>query len=270
MNTASVRAGITIAIACALITAIAHGSAHAESVFLKNGRILEGKIAAESDRSIDLLLPGGTRTTIPRAEVLRTLYHDNYKQKRYIYKTDGTTIEAHIVDENSESYTCRTDLNSPVETWIRKSDVETLSKRKIDVSDAGGRPYHSPVVATIASLAPVWSGSWNAGFTWWGLGFCAFKTAGAAGVVYSFIGPTGMGERIGFASLGAWVGFTIIDMIYSYNRIDNHNTRHGLASRILDDSAVGVDLLPRYAADWPLERAHARPDGVSVGFSRRF
>ncbi|MBN2160977.1 MAG: hypothetical protein JW807_16420 [Spirochaetes bacterium] len=39
-----------------------------------------------------------------------------------------------------------------------------------------GSTYHSPVLAGLVSIFPVWSGSWNAGWTEWGLALVACKT----------------------------------------------------------------------------------------------
>jgi hypothetical protein len=105
----------------------------AESVFLKDGAIIEGKIFADSDESLKIRLPDKKEQEIKRKDVLRILYHDNYKQKFYMYKLDGQTLEVYIIDENKENYTYRTDLHSAREVTIPKKEVNALAKQKLVV-----------------------------------------------------------------------------------------------------------------------------------------
>nr|HPO44914.1 hypothetical protein [Spirochaetota bacterium] len=76
----------------------------AESVFLKDGSIVEGRVVRENDREVQLALSAGGRRSIPRGEILRTVYHEEYKQKRFIYLMSGEMIEGFIVDEDRETY----------------------------------------------------------------------------------------------------------------------------------------------------------------------
>jgi hypothetical protein len=82
----------------------------AESVFLKDGSIVEGRGVRENDREVQLALSAGGKRIIPRGEILRTVYHEEYKQKRFIYLMSGEMIEGFIVDEDRETYTYRWDL----------------------------------------------------------------------------------------------------------------------------------------------------------------
>jgi hypothetical protein len=59
---------------------------YAESVFLKSGSIIEGKIIKEDDLSIDIRTETGEKRTIQRKEVIRTLYHTKYKERKVIKK----------------------------------------------------------------------------------------------------------------------------------------------------------------------------------------
>lgn len=112
-------------------------SAHAESIFLKDGTIAEGTIESETDKVVKLKTVEGKLRDIPRRDVLRTLHHTDYTQKKYIYKTDKSLVEAFVVDEDKLTYTYRVDLNSASEFKILKSEINTISKTKIEfASDA--------------------------------------------------------------------------------------------------------------------------------------
>jgi len=102
--------------------------ANAESIFLKDGRIIEGDIIKETDKAMDVKLPDGKKMTIPRKDIMRTLVQDSYKTKMYIMKADKTVLPVYIVEEDNESYTCRIDLQSPEEFHINKSEVLFVSK----------------------------------------------------------------------------------------------------------------------------------------------
>ncbi len=106
---------------------------HAESVFLKDGSIIDGKISADTDRGITIKLADGKQMEIARKDVLRTLYHENFRDKRYIYKMDGSVVEAYVVDEDKDNYTYRLNLTAADEVRISKNDVDHISKRKVQV-----------------------------------------------------------------------------------------------------------------------------------------
>jgi len=100
----------------------------AESIFLKDGRIIEGDIIKETDKAMDVKLPDGKKMTIPRKDIIRTLVQDSYKTKMYIMKADKTVLPVYIVEEDNESYTCRIELQSAEEFHINKSEVLFISK----------------------------------------------------------------------------------------------------------------------------------------------
>lgn len=102
-----------------------------ESVFLKDGNILEGKISKENDKKITITLSEDETREIDRKDIIRTVYHGNYKDKRYLTKMDGTVIEVYIVDEDKAGYTYRVKLDSPDEVRIAKDEVDGISKRKV-------------------------------------------------------------------------------------------------------------------------------------------
>ena len=104
----------------------------AESIFLKNGAIIEGKIVKDTDKTTVVKTAEGNKQTISRSDILRTIYNEDYKEKRFLNQMDGTSIEVYIVDEDDISYTYRADISSSRETVIKKSDVESISKLKRD------------------------------------------------------------------------------------------------------------------------------------------
>jgi hypothetical protein len=102
-----------------------------ESVFLKDGNILEGKISKENDKKITIILTADETREVDRKDIIRTVYHSNYKDKKYLTKMDGTVLEVYIVDEDKAGYTYRLNLDSADEIRIAKDDVDGISKRKV-------------------------------------------------------------------------------------------------------------------------------------------
>ncbi len=131
---------------CALLCAAAMvlfgaGALFAESVFLKDGSIVEGKIVKETDAEIEIALAGKERRKLPRKDVLRTVYHDEYKQKRYIYLLNGDIVEGFIVDEDREVYTYRMDIATIKENRVAKTKIDFISKRKLEVKEKKEEPF---------------------------------------------------------------------------------------------------------------------------------
>ena len=104
----------------------------AESVFLKDGSILEGKIIKETDKSATIDIGRGKTKEILRKDVLRIIFDLEYKNKKYIHKKGGEVLEVFIVNENFETYTYRTELLSARETIIYKVQVDFVSKIKLE------------------------------------------------------------------------------------------------------------------------------------------
>ena len=133
-----------------IIAACLTAPAFAESVFLKNGGIVEGEITSEDDKQITIKTDDGKETTISRKDVLRILYHTNYKTRRFI-KTSQGEIPCHIVDENASSYTVRRELASAEEIVLPKSSVEYVASKSQalqTINGDGGKAGSSPLVET--------------------------------------------------------------------------------------------------------------------------
>jgi hypothetical protein len=67
---------------------------------------------------------------------MRVVHHEDFKVKKYIYKSDNSLVEAFIVDEDKLNYTYRVDLNSANEFKMLKSEIETISKKKSEPASA--------------------------------------------------------------------------------------------------------------------------------------
>jgi hypothetical protein len=139
---------------------------HAESVFLKDGKIVDGTIVQESDAKITLEDVNNIKKEYQRKDIIRILFHGDFKDKRFMTKMDGTVLQVHVVDENRTSYTYRLVLDSAEEVTISKDDVDSISKRKIPPSaadkPADGKKEEGSTVFTSASLLRI-SADFSAG-----------------------------------------------------------------------------------------------------------
>lgn len=136
--------------ACLFIFFAFSGLLYAESVFLKDGSIVEGKIVKEDDLKITVQISSGEIREISRENILRTNYQVSYKEKKFIKKNDGTEIEGYFVDEDSISFTYREKLNLPDEIKIRKDEIRSISKERII------EQYDPPAGYYLRGIVPGW------------------------------------------------------------------------------------------------------------------
>lgn len=108
-----------------------------ESIFLKNGKIIQGKITAETDTVIKLRPSSGKARAIKRSTILRIVYTGDYRQKVYIKKKDNSLLQGYIVFEQKGSYIFRKELNSPEEKKLSKKDIVTISKERFSKKEVG-------------------------------------------------------------------------------------------------------------------------------------
>ncbi|MBN2401070.1 MAG: fibronectin type III domain-containing protein [Spirochaetes bacterium] len=127
-------------------------SLFAEYVFLKDGSIVKCRIETETKTSITARLPNGKMTTFNPRNVLRILYTELYMGKIFVNKTDGTVIEAYMVDEDQTTYTFRKDLYKPQEFKIRRDEVLFTTRK--NPSGLKGTARHDRIEIT-----------WNAPYT---------------------------------------------------------------------------------------------------------
>ncbi|MBN2159387.1 MAG: hypothetical protein JW807_08315 [Spirochaetes bacterium] len=107
-----------------------YGELGAEHLFLKNGSIVECKILHETPEAYTVRVKGSLKKVYSRNEIMRVLYTKLYLGKVYIYKTDGSILEGHIVEEDQNNFTVRTDINRPAEFTIKRADVSFISRKK--------------------------------------------------------------------------------------------------------------------------------------------
>ncbi len=126
----------------------------AEYVFLKDGSILKCKIESETAASINVRLADGKQMVINPKNVMRVLYTELYMGKIFINKTDGTVIEAYMVDEDQTTYTFRKDLNKPQEFTLKRDEVLFTTRKnpsgltgtaKSDTIMISWKPPYNPV-----------------------------------------------------------------------------------------------------------------------------
>ena len=108
---------IAISLMCSFVLST---SLHAESIFLTDGSIVEGKVVKEADDALTLALPNELRIEIPKTKILRRISSDDYKARVEVRKKDGSVVQAFIVDQDAASYTARSELGLPKEFKIPK------------------------------------------------------------------------------------------------------------------------------------------------------
>lgn len=171
-----------------MILLCGEASLFAESVFLKDGSIIEGKVLKETDTTLTIQGKDNKTQVIQRSRVSRTLMNEDYKQKMFIHKMDDTVLEGYIVDETADDYTVRKNLNDAQEITVKKSEVNGVLKDTRGLS-AAGEPLKkkSTGLAVLSCILPVWSGSFVTGFHTMGLFFVLFKSTTAALTIYAGI-----------------------------------------------------------------------------------
>lgn len=102
---------------------------NAESVFLKDGSIIDGTIVSDSTSSVSVRTEDRKIKSIPRGNVLRILYTKLKMGKIYIQKRDGEGIVAFMVDEDQETYTFRKELYNPKEFTLNRNDVLFMAEK---------------------------------------------------------------------------------------------------------------------------------------------
>ena len=123
------RLFILILICAAALAIVPDGELRGEYLFLKDGPILQGKILRESGSGVTMKLADGKTRTVPRVDILRILYTELYMGKVYVQKTDGSGMELYQVDEDTNSYTFRKDLNRADEIKIPRGDVLFIARK---------------------------------------------------------------------------------------------------------------------------------------------
>lgn len=101
----------------------------AESIFLKDGSIVEGRIISDAASSVTIRMEDKKTRQIQRSDIMRILYTELKMGKIYIQKRDGKGIVAYMVDEDRESYTFRLELYNPGEFTLKRNDVLFMAEK---------------------------------------------------------------------------------------------------------------------------------------------
>jgi hypothetical protein len=104
-------------------------SLRAETMFLKDGQIVEGKLFSETKNELSVVDQNNKIVKIRRDNVIRVMYMKQVLAKKYIQMRSGKTMTAFIVDEDQESYTVRRELYKPAEEKIRRVDVLFMAEK---------------------------------------------------------------------------------------------------------------------------------------------
>jgi|GEM_PF-3376623 len=123
------------------------GSLFSESVFLKNGEIVTGKIQDIPGKKSILI---GKRK-ISRSQIIRINITDDHKNKRYFYTRKGTVIEGYVVKEDIDRYRYRLKLKSPVEKTILRKNIYFATLKKIFLEEGKKMPRVEPPVTSSRS-----------------------------------------------------------------------------------------------------------------------
>ncbi len=113
--------------ACIVCAGIA-SQARGEYVFLRDGKIIEGKIIGESALTVTVRTKDRKVETFTRGTIMRLLYTNLYMGKVHVQKRDGKNFEAYQVDEDQNTYTFRKNLHQPQEMVVNRSDVLFMSQ----------------------------------------------------------------------------------------------------------------------------------------------
>lgn len=111
---------------------IVQSEARAESLFLRDGSIIDGKIASENAGVIILKVQNGTKKTIKKDNLIRIVYSNEFRRSTRLSLYDGTLLDGFIVDEDADRYIVRKMLTSKEETIVLKNEVEFIERAKIE------------------------------------------------------------------------------------------------------------------------------------------
>ncbi|GEM_PF-986100 len=288
------KTNVFITVLCCIgVSVLAVVSGYAESVFLKDGSIVEGDVIQETDTEITVKKANGIKVQIPRQFVLRRVETDKYKNKVRIHRKDGTVLSGFIVLENPESYTVRKDVDKIDEIVVSREEVSRIEVEGAPTESSVKERIYSPKRAAAISLIPFRSGSslTGDGYTSLGATFCVVKT-GALVIPLSFFilasgfGSTDSGDNgdqntgnadiyenkmyvnMVIASFALWICATAADVIYSYHHVRKYNERKQSSIRSDD---VSIILSPRFNSQSDfLSTSSIACDGLNISFRYRF
>jgi hypothetical protein len=259
----------------------------AESVFLKDGTIIEGSLLSRDQSEVTLVLPNKVKVSVPAGEVIRIAHNDDYKKPAVLRMKDGTVRKGHIVAEDERTITLRAGLDSAGELVLGRESIKEI-KRGADAVGDQKPPVAfeiTPGNAAKYSIIPIQSGSFLVETNGWGAFFCFAKTGGLILPMAVMLGGSGGTsdssessnplenneklQRMVYISMGVWAIATAFDAVYSYYYVKNHLARNTAVFGFGEETSFS--LVPRLRAGY---EAHAggppRPDGIDAMASMRF
>ncbi|HOO71260.1 MAG TPA: hypothetical protein PK926_05820 [Spirochaetota bacterium] len=102
-------------------------NAFSQSVFLKDGSIVEGTILTENDNFLTIKSNSGKKN-IKRSEIIRTVYNNDYKTRVNVVLMDGRIIKGYVVEEGKNYYIVRKYLSSTKELRLNKKKINGILK----------------------------------------------------------------------------------------------------------------------------------------------
>ena len=126
----SLRSRWLIVMFAAVFLMAAAGNVSAEHVFIKDGGIIEGKVIEDTRKAVTVATKDGQRKSIPRENIIRILYSDEFLTKSVVQLTDGQIFEGFIVGETRQNITLRTRLTDPAEQVITKDQIAFTEKKR--------------------------------------------------------------------------------------------------------------------------------------------
>mgnify|MGYP002153777191 CR=1 FL=1 len=282
---------LSCAIGAALMFLCVGEPAAGESVFLKDGSIVEGRMIARDGNEVTLVMPNKVKVSIPAGEVIRIADNDDYRKPVALIMKDGTVRRGHIVAEDDRAITLRARLDSADERVISRDSIADV-KRGADavaLQDKSVSFEITPANAAKYSIIPVQSGSFLVESNGWGVFFCFAKTGGLILPLSVILGGSGLGQaessessgttnplenneklkRMVFISMGVWALATALDAVYSYYYVKNHLAKKTAVFGFGDET--GFTLSPRLRGGFDqLPGRQARPDGIDLMARLRF
>ena len=140
------RLTATILLLIATLLPVLSPVLRAQTVFLKNGKIHEGKIAQNTREYIFLRDKEGKSHKISKTSILRISYRDIYRGKFYVRLYDGTDFLAYMVDENTDSTVFRKKLTVNREFTLPAGSIQFTTRT--NPTDLKGIPSRKHISLT--------------------------------------------------------------------------------------------------------------------------
>ena len=113
----------TASIILTVFILLTSSSAFAEFVFLKSGKVIEGKIVQDRANAIVVNKKEGGQVEVSRGDIMRLYYTQMYTGKLSVMKTNEEVFDAFIVDEDQKTVTFRKEWERPQEFTLERDSI---------------------------------------------------------------------------------------------------------------------------------------------------